>query len=379
MKGEGEGAGVAGVTGAGGEACGEAFEVLDTGEGGAEGGEAVVFGDEGLDGIEAGVDGGEGAEGANDPVMEEAGTHGGTGSIEGSEEGRAGGIRGCDEVEVMEGGFIEQHGIGWGAEMEGVDMADGAVEVLVDVMEEGAGGGDGGVVVSGAEAIEGLDGEVAAEEIGGGMGVEGPVIAGGEGGGGGGAEGLGKGGGIGEGSWEDNFRGRVTCEVVGEGVKGGGFGHPEVAGGEVEHGEAAEAAREAGDGGEVVCAGGVEDGVVEDGTRGNDGGNFATDEALGEGGVFHLVADSDLGAGLEELGEVEVHGVAGDPAHRGGQTFCEGEAEDIGGADGVIEEHLVEIADTEKEQDIGFQSGLCAAVLVHHGGIGGSFAHVGRE
>ena len=102
------------------------------------------------------------------------------------------------------------------------------------------------------------------------------------------------------------------------------------------------------DGGEVVVAGGVEDFVFGDGAGGDDAGDFAADDAFGLGGVFHLVADGGLLAGADEFGEVGVNGVVGDAAHGGSAALGEGHAEDGGGGAGVVEKHLVEVAEPKQ-------------------------------
>ena len=109
---------------------------------------------------------------------------------------------------------------------------------------------------------------------------------------------------------------------------------------------------------------------------GEDAGDLAFDEfaGFGFGGLF---GDGDAFAGLEQPGEVALGGVVGHAAHRGAAAFGEGDVEDGRGGFGVLEEHLVEIAEAEEQDDVrgqGFPHGL---VLGHHRGERGH-GHAGE-
>ena len=58
-----------------------------------------------------------------------------------------------------------------------------------------------------------------------------------------------------------------------------------------------------------------------------------------------MFGDGDAFAFADEALDVAVGGVVGDAAHGDSVAFGEGEVEDGGGGDGVLEEHLVEIAE----------------------------------
>ena len=180
-----------------------------------------------------------------------------------------------------------------------------------------------------------------------------------------------------EGFRQDDFGGRVAGQVVEEGLGIGGFLHPEIAGGEIEHGEAVGLVLPV-EPGEIVGARGLEHRIGQHGAGGDDAGDLALDDALGLGGIFHLVAEGDLLAGAQELGQVEVDGVVGDAAHRRALPLGERDAEDFRGDDGILEKHLVEVAQAEEQNGVGGDFRLGAAVLRHHGGCG-FCAHCGPE
>ena len=49
-------------------------------------------------------------------------------------------------------------------------------------------------------------------------------------------------------------------------------------------------------------------------------------------------------------------------------TLGEGEAEELGGDDGVVEEQLEEIAEAEEQQRVAREAALHLEILLHHGG-----------
>ena len=124
------------------------------------------------------------------------------------------------------------------------------------------------------------------------------------------------------------------------------------------------------DGDEVVVGVLGEERLLGDGPRGDDAGDLAADHAaaLDALRVLHLVADGGLEAGADDLGEVGVEGVVRDAAHRLAGAVGEGEAEEGGGAAGVVHEELVEIPEAEEEQRVAVQVLPHRAVLAQHRG-----------
>ena len=120
------------------------------------------------------------------------------------------------------------------------------------------------------------------------------------------------------------------------------------------------------EGGEVVRALVVEEGEIVDGAGGEDAGDLALDEFPGDG-LGGLLGDGDAFPGLEQAGDVVLRGVVGDAAHGCAAAFREGDVEDGRGGFRVLEEHLVEVAEAVKEDDVGGQAFPHGEVLGHHG------------
>jgi hypothetical protein len=102
----------------------------------------------------------------------------------------------------------------------------------------------------------------------------------------------------------------------------------------------------------------VEHLVVEHDAGRDHANDLALDQALGELGVLHLLADRDLVAELGQLGEVAARGVIGHAAHRDRVLFAlvarrEHEIERARRDHRVLEEHLVEVAAPKEEQRVG--------------------------
>ena len=92
------------------------------------------------------------------------------------------------------------------------------------------------------------------------------------------------------------------------------------------------------------------------GARADDLHHLALDQALGLGGILHLLADGHGQPGLEQAGQVGVEGVVGHAGqgHRVvalGVAAGQGHAGHRGQGLGVLEEGLVEIAHAEQQQD----------------------------
>ena len=82
--------------------------------------------------------------------------------------------------------------------------------------------------------------------------------------------------------------------------------------------------------------------------------------------VLHLVADGHLAPGLEQAPDVGVGGVEGNAAHRHDAALGQRHVEQLRPRLGVLEEHLVEIAQPEQQQRVLGQLALDAAILRHH-------------
>ena len=265
-----------------------------------------------------------------------------------------------------------------------------------EVADQCAGGGDERVAVIEAEPGEGGDLEELEECLARFGGAEVPLRLGCGGDrqgreGGGEAGGRLAGGGLGVEKLGHAAAGELVGDLVGLDVQ-----DVELAGGEFRDGEGGGAGGERGgagvfavswggccfrreaDGGEDVGGVVVEQVLVDERAGGEDGGDAALDDGvLGFGfrGVFQLVADGDAEAGVDQLAGVGVELVVGDAGHGdAGGALGEGEADRLGCGDGVVVEHLVEVAHAEHEQAVGvrlFELG----VLPHCRGVAGVVGH----
>jgi len=162
-----------------------------------------------------------------------------------------------------------------------------------------------------------------------------------------------------------------------------------LAGGELGAGHRRHAAAH-GDGRQAIGAAGVQQPVLGQGARGDDAHHVAAHHRLaaafpGLGGVFHLLADGDLEAGPDQLGQVGLRRVRRHPGHgdrRAGMGAAMGQGDADGGrsAGGVVEEQLVEIAHAEEHQGVGLAR-LGLEILRHHrrGAGGVRRGGLGRE
>ena len=116
---------------------------------------------------------------------------------------------------------------------------------------------------------------------------------------------------------------------------------------------------------EVVVDAGIEDIFIEHRARRCHADNLPFDQPFGVLGVFHLLADGDLVALLEEAIDVRVATTNGDACHRMPAARCQDHIKFCGDRLGIIKECLVEVAEVKKQNRRGvlrFQS----PILLHH-------------
>ena len=128
------------------------------------------------------------------------------------------------------------------------------------------------------------------------------------------------------------------------------------------------------DGAEEVVPPLLQHGRGDDGAWSDDPDDVPVHQPLGRGRVLCLLADGHLVPLGDEPGDVAVTGVVGDPAH--GSALLrrlvpvpggEGEVQLLGHQPGVLVEHLIKVAQPEKQDGVRVAL-LHLQILLHHGG-----------
>ena len=127
------------------------------------------------------------------------------------------------------------------------------------------------------------------------------------------------------------------------------------------------------DGRQEIALARIEQGVVGHGAGRDDPRHLAAHQALGQLGVFDLLADGRPHAGGDQLAQIALQLVVRKAGHGDGVFALlaagQGEVQHAGGRLGVVVEHLVEIAHAKQQQRIGTRP-FRFLVLLHHGGGG---------
>ena len=92
-------------------------------------------------------------------------------------------------------------------------------------------------------------------------------------------------------------------------------------------------------------------------------------------GLFDLIANGHLAPGAKQSADVGIRSMKRNAAHGDLPAFCQRHIEQLGALLRVFEEHLVKIAQAEKQQGIFGQLALDAAILRHHGSELGVAGH----
>ena len=265
---------------------------------------------------------------------------------------------GINEVEIPLGRGVDEDVVGAFPNMRRVEVVAGPAELMDEVMQDCPACPAGGVEAGAAEAVERVDVEMVLEELVGMFGEESVAF-------------------IDEAVREfsklsglvirDEKLGRGNAgELVFEQAEICKFRDRELAGGMVDTGEP-DGFSMAENGGEVVWALVVEEFEVVDGAGGQNTGNLPGNEFSGDG-LGRLLGDGNAFPCLEQAGDVALRGVVGDAAHGGATTFGEGDVHDRRGVFCVVEEHLVEVAETVEKDHVGRQGFPHGLVLGHHRG-----------
>lgn len=126
------------------------------------------------------------------------------------------------------------------------------------------------------------------------------------------------------------------------------------------------------DGGDEVILSLIEHTGLHQGTRGDNPDHLPLDHALGKPGVLHLLTDGNFVSFFDQPGDISFTAVIGYAAH--GRTLLltavpsgEGQFQFLGRQNGIVIEHLIEVAQTVKE-DMILMLLLDAEILLHHRG-----------
>ena len=133
------------------------------------------------------------------------------------------------------------------------------------------------------------------------------------------------------------------------------------------------------DGREVVVLARLEKVQIARRSRRQNANDFPPDESAGLGRSLNLIANRDPMALVEKLGYVRVGRMHGDAAHRDRLALAvpplrEGDAQVRRSGDGILEEQLEEISETE-EQEAVWVFLLGRVVLLHHRSCGCARGH----
>ncbi len=314
-----------------------------------------------------------------EPLLEAAGTHGGAGPVQAAQQraalpavGHAGG-----DLQVAAGGRVQGQMFGALVDADVADMGDGRFAVLPQVIQGCAGRHQAGRHLLQSQGLGRCGAELAAEQPGGIVAFIDPSRAAGDHPLCQGIPQFGRQDVLFQAVAQQNLPGIDADRFRRDGRSSADLGHAELAGGEVQPGHAPLFACSAAEGQQVVVLVRREALGFDQQAGGDHPDHLAPDDALGLLRVFHLFADGHLVAGLDQPGDIGCDGVIGDAAEgdlvaaalvAGGQ----GDIEDAGCQQGVVQEHLVKVPHAEKEDRIGIAR-LDLQVLPHHGGL---FCHV---
>ena len=101
--------------------------------------------------------------------------------------------------------------------------------------------------------------------------------------------------------------------------------------------------------------------------------NLTFNRAFTGGRIAHLLANGDGLAHFDQPGQITFNRVVGDTGHRNRLTTrlascCKGYIQEFRGTFSIVEEQLVEVTHTVKEQNVRMLRLNCQ-ILAHHGGM----------
>ena len=240
---------------------------------------------------------------------------------------------------------------------------------VVEVLQQAAGGADGGVVVCDAVAVQGFGLVVLEEEVQGAVGVKVPVrlaaraFVGAE---------VGQAGAV----RDEDFCRAQALDFAFERVQCQGFAEVVARAADVRPGEVVVFAGR-GEAEENVVTGFVQQGFVGEGAGGDDAGDGALDRPFGKRRVADLFADDGGLALFDEFGDVVVDGMHRHARHRDGFARAlaaggDADAEEFAAAPRVVKKEFVEVAHAVEDEGVRVVF-FDAEVLLHHRRVRGVF------
>ena len=160
------------------------------------------------------------------------------------------------------------------------------------------------------------------------------------------------------------FRRRNAGQFVEQRRVGGHFGQPKFTRAQVGIGEAKPPLARM-DRAEVIGALRFEQIQLADRARADDLGDLARDDLAGLR-FARLVANRHAAAGFDQLRNVVLRRVIRHAAHRDAVSFRQRDVEQGRRVLRIVEEHLVEVAEAEKEQGVRRHAGAQPLILLHH-------------
>ena len=277
--------------------------------------------------------------------------------------------KGVFEFEVAAAGGVDGEAVVAVFALRRGERRQGLFVGVVEVLQQAAGGADGGVVVCDAVAVQGFGLVVLEEEVQGAVGVKVPVrlatraFVGAE---------VGQAGAV----RDEDFCRAQALDFAFECVQCQGFAEVVARAADVRPGEVVVFAGR-GEAEENVVTGFVQQGFVGEGAGGDDAGDGALDRPFGKRRVADLFADDGGLALFDEFGDVVVDGMHRHARHRDGFARAlaaggDADAEEFAAAPRVVKKEFVEVAHAVEDEGVRVVF-FDAEVLLHHRRVRGVF------
>ncbi len=348
----------------------QALKVLDVLESFAQFGEQLAILRQLRHGVVALCNVGQTRQRSYQPVAQQPPAHRGTRRVQRPEQREAGSRTRFNQVQVPHRRLVEQHEVRGILPLNTAHMIDRSTQLLLHIMKDRARCTEPRRATFGAKAFQRVHLEMSLQQVVRGIDFKRPVVMPGH-----------------HRTLQapdhlfvparlftrhDDFRRGIACEIAQRRGLIAGFLDPERARRKVEERNSEHIAFD-NKSGEVVVQLRFERGLFEHRSRRDNPRDLTTNQPLHQGRILHLLADRNLAPGLHELRNIEIRGVMRHAAHRDCVPLRQREIKELRRFLGVVEEHLVEVAQPEEQQGVFRQIAANPAILVHHGR--GSFRH----